>query len=60
LVLRRPDGDEIVVRRGPDTVTVTGEPGELLLFAVGRDAARVGYEGEQQAVAAVQGLRRGL
>lgn len=60
LVLRRPDGEEIVVRRGPGTVTVTGEPGELLLFAFGRDAARVGFEGDQAAIAAVRGLNRGL
>jgi uncharacterized protein (TIGR03085 family) len=60
LVLRRPDGQEIVVKRGPSTVAVTGEPGELLLFAAGRDAARVGYEGDQAAIAVVQGLRRGL
>ena len=60
LVLRRPDGQEITVKRGPNTVTVTGEPGELLLFATGREAARVEFEGEQPAVAAVQGLRRGL
>ncbi len=60
LVLRRPDGEEIVVRRGPSTVAVTGEPGELLLFAFGRDAARVGFEGDQTAVAAVRGLDRGM
>jgi uncharacterized protein (TIGR03085 family) len=60
LVLRRPDGQEITVKRGPNSVTVVGEPGELLLFATGREAARVEYEGEQPAVAAVQGLRRGL
>jgi uncharacterized protein (TIGR03085 family) len=60
LILRRPDGEEIVVKRGPNTVAVTGEPGELLLFSTGRDAARVEYEGEQTAIAAVKGLRRGL
>jgi uncharacterized protein (TIGR03085 family) len=60
LVLRRTDGAEIVVKRGPSTVTITGEPGELLLFAFGRDAVRVGYDGEQSAIAAVKGLNRGL
>jgi uncharacterized protein (TIGR03085 family) len=60
LVLRRPDGAEIVAKRGPNTVTLTGEPGDLLLFATGRTAVRVEHEGEQQAVAAVLGLRRGL
>jgi uncharacterized protein (TIGR03085 family) len=60
LILRRPDGGEIVVRRGPATVTVTGEPGELLLFAFGRDAARIEFDGDQSAIAAVRGLNRGL
>jgi uncharacterized protein (TIGR03085 family) len=60
LVLSRPGGAEIVVRRGPSTVTVSGEPGELLLFATGREAVRVEFAGDQTAVAAVKGLRRGL
>jgi uncharacterized protein (TIGR03085 family) len=60
LVLARPDSESIVVKRGPNTVTVTGEPGELLLFAFGRDAARVEFDGEQSAIGAVQGLNRGL
>lgn len=60
LVLARPDGESIVIKRGPNTVTVTGEPGELLLFAFGRDAVRVAFDGEQSAIGAVQGLSRGL
>lgn len=60
LILRRPDGESIVVKRGPDTVTVTGEPGELLLFAFGRDAVRVEFDGDQAAIARVKGLSRGL
>ena len=61
LVLTRPGGNEpVVVKRGPNTVTVTGEPGELLLFAFGRDAARVEFDGEQSAIGVVQGLNRGM
>lgn len=60
LVLRRPDGAETVAKRGPNTVLVTGEPGELLLFAFGRDAVRLDFEGEQSSIAAVKGLDRGL
>ncbi|MFI7676668.1 TIGR03085 family metal-binding protein [Actinophytocola sp. NPDC049390] len=60
LILHRGDGDSVVIRRGPNTVTVTGEPGELLLFAFGRDAARVEFDGDQHAIAAVRGLHRGL
>jgi uncharacterized protein (TIGR03085 family) len=60
LVLHRPDGQEIVVKRASETVTVSGEPGELLLFATGRAAARVEFDGDQQAIEAVQGFRRRL
>ncbi|GGV76009.1 TIGR03085 family protein [Streptomyces gelaticus] len=51
LVLRRPDGQTAVAHKGTPVVTVTGEPGELLLFAFGRqDAAVVGLEGDKDAV----------
>ena len=60
LVLRRPDGKEAVVKRGPNTVILVGEPGELLLFALGRDAVHVDFEGEQASIAVVRGLTRSL
>jgi uncharacterized protein (TIGR03085 family) len=60
LVLRRPDGAETVVRRGPNTVMVSGEPAELLLWAFGREQVRLDFEGEQAALAVVRGLRRSL
>ncbi|OPE46683.1 TIGR03085 family protein, partial [Mycolicibacterium diernhoferi] len=41
-------------------VTVTGDPGELLLFAAGREPARVTFDGDAEAVAAVRASRRGL
>ncbi|WP_405711718.1 MULTISPECIES: TIGR03085 family metal-binding protein [unclassified Streptomyces] len=51
LVLRRPDGQTAVAHKGTPVVTVTGEPGELLLFVFGRqDAATVGLEGDKEAV----------
>jgi uncharacterized protein (TIGR03085 family) len=57
LVLRRPDGTSRPVprRRRSDatqTVTISGPPGELLLYAFGRkDHARVELDGDRQAVA---------
>ncbi|MGH3762811.1 TIGR03085 family metal-binding protein [Actinophytocola sp.] len=64
LVLRWPGGGEVgaevVVRRGPNTVILSGEPGELLLFALGRDAVEIDVDGEQSAIAVVRGLKRGL
>jgi uncharacterized protein (TIGR03085 family) len=60
VVLRTPAGGQIArVGRG-DTVTVTGDPQELLLFVAGRDAIRVEFDGAPEAIAAVQAAPRGL
>lgn len=51
IVLRRPDGQTVVARKGAPVVTVTGEPSELVLFISGRqEAARVETEGDKEAV----------
>jgi uncharacterized protein (TIGR03085 family) len=61
LVLRRPDGQTAVAHKGSPVVTVTGEPGELTLFAFGRQAAaKVDVEGDPDAVAKVYEARLGL
>jgi hypothetical protein len=50
-----------VAHKGTPVVTVTGEPGELLLFASGRqDAARVELEGDKEAVARVSTAELGM
>ncbi|MGW4383732.1 TIGR03085 family metal-binding protein [Kitasatospora sp. NPDC004531] len=53
LRLALPDGREVTIRRGErPLVTVTGEPGELVLFLFGRGAkAAVTVQGEPAAVA---------
>ncbi|MFD8598224.1 TIGR03085 family metal-binding protein [Kitasatospora sp. NPDC059646] len=58
LRLVRPDGREVAVRRrGRPVVTVTGEPGELVLFLYGRGArASVAVDGEPSAVAELAGV----
>lgn len=61
VALRRSDGGlEVTAKRGPNTVIITGAPGELLLFAFGRDEVRLDFDGEQSSIAAVRGLTRGL
>ncbi|WP_432096645.1 TIGR03085 family metal-binding protein [Streptomyces sp. bgisy100] len=61
LVLRRPDGRTAVAHRGTPVVTVTGEPGELLLFAFGRQGvARVELEGDKEAVARAYEAKLGV
>ena len=61
LVLRRPDGQTAVARKGSPVVTVTGEPGELLMFVMGRQAnAQVDLEGDKEAVAKVTTAQLGV
>ncbi|WP_454788088.1 TIGR03085 family metal-binding protein [Mycolicibacterium lutetiense] len=60
VALATPAGKTLAtVGSGPE-VTVTGEPGELLLFAAGREPARVTFSGDDDAVAALRAARRGL
>ena len=52
LVLKTPDGRRRVVKEAEPRVTITGAPGELVLFMTGRqEAADVTYDGEPDAVA---------
>jgi uncharacterized protein (TIGR03085 family) len=61
LVVRRPDGQSVVVRKGVPVATVTGEPGELVVFLSGRQQhAVVQAEGPAEAVAAVRGAKFGV
>jgi len=60
IVLRRPSGEQQVVKTGPGLVTIVGEPGELLLVAFGRSAARVQYEGDPALVESVATAERGV
>jgi uncharacterized protein (TIGR03085 family) len=57
IVLRRPDGTTAVMKRptSAGSVTVTGEPSELVLFGFGRGSvARVDLDGEPDAVTALR------
>ncbi|CAL9407856.1 MULTISPECIES: TIGR03085 family metal-binding protein [Streptomyces] len=59
LVLRRPDGQTTVARRGAPVVTVTGEPSELVVFAYGRQgAAKVELDGDENAVAQLRATKQ--
>lgn len=59
VALRTPEGKTLVTVGSGAAVTVTGPADELLLFAVGR-AARVTFDGDDDAVRAVRAARRGL
>lgn len=61
LVLRRPDGQTAVARKGSPVVTVTGEPTELTMFAFGRQrAATLDVAGDEDAVAKVYAAKLGF
>lgn len=58
VLLRRPDGEVIVGKQAPQSVTISGEPGELLLHAFGREEAHVEFSGDEAAVAEIRGSKR--
>lgn len=58
--LRIPEGKTLATVGSGPAVTVTGEPGELLMFAAGREQARVTFSGPDDAVAALRSAHRGL
>ncbi len=60
VTLRAPDGREHAAKSGPRPVTITGEPGELVIYTSGREQAVVSFDGEPADVATVKGLDRGL
>ncbi|MBX7449445.1 TIGR03085 family protein [Mycolicibacterium sp. 3033] len=60
VILQTPQGERLAtVGRGP-TLSVIGEPGELLLFITGRDEAQVEFDGPPELVAEVKAARGGL
>ena len=61
ITLATPDGRRAVARTGDDMVTITGDVGELALFAYGRkDAAEVELSGPDGAVEAVRAASFGI
>ncbi len=60
IVLVTPEGRRLAAAGRGAEVTVTGAPGELLLFAAGRGPAQVTFTGPDEAVAAVRGSNRGF
>lgn len=61
VVLRRPGGRTVVARDAEPSVTVEGEPGELVLWAFGRDEqAKVSYDGSAEAVDSLQTATWGI
>lgn len=55
-----PGREPRVLRPGPGLVTISGEPGELLLHGYGRSAVRVTVQGAQADVEAMSAAPRGI
>lgn len=60
VILKTPEGREARVKDGPETVTVVGDPMELLLFVFGRDAVQLTFEGDAYAVDRLRKHKRGI
>jgi uncharacterized protein (TIGR03085 family) len=60
LVADTGDGDPIVLRKGTPRVTLVGAPGEVVLWATGRDAVVLELAGDAEAVATVRTVKRSL
>lgn len=60
VVLQTPQGERLATAGHGPTLTVVGEPGELLLFITGRDEAQVEFDGPPELVAEVKAARGGL
>ncbi|MEO6879426.1 MAG: TIGR03085 family metal-binding protein [Mycobacteriaceae bacterium] len=58
VVLQRTSGAQMTAKKGPRTVTLIGEPAELLLHAMGRDEVRIDTRGDQADVDTVLHLER--
>jgi hypothetical protein len=55
-----PGSEPVTLKAGEPTVTITGEPGELILWIAGRDACRVAFGGDSGAISTVTSLKRGF
>ncbi|MEU4803351.1 TIGR03085 family metal-binding protein [Actinosynnema sp. NPDC023587] len=60
VVLRRPDGESVTVKAGSNPVVLTGQVSELVLHAFGRERVEVEFDGDPDAVAAVENVNRSL
>lgn len=58
--LRTPGGKVLATGGSGRPVVITGDAGELLLFAFGRDPAQIAFDGDGDAVAQVKSAKRSM
>ena len=57
---RMPGEEPVVLRKGEPVVTITGDPGEIVLWLSGRDAVDLEFGGDPAAVDGLRALQRGF
>jgi hypothetical protein len=55
-----PGEEPVTLKSGEPSVTITGEPGELVLWISGRDACKVEFGGDTGAISTLTSLKRGF
>ena len=60
IVAHIPGHEPVVLRKGEPVVTLTGEPGEIVLWLSGRDEVELEFGGDPAAVGALRTLQRGF
>ena len=55
-----PGEEPVTLTSGEPAVTISGEPGELILWIAGRDACKVDFDGDAGAIGTITSLRRGF
>jgi len=60
IVARMPGQEPVVLRKGEPAVTLTGDPGEIVLWTSGRDAVEIEFDGDPAAVGHLRTLQRGF
>lgn len=60
IVARMPGEEPVVLRKGEPTVTLIGDPGEIVLWLSGRDAVDIEFDGDPAAVSSTRTLQRGF
>lgn len=60
IVVRMPGAEPVTLRKAEPVVTLAGEPGEIVIWASGRDAVRVDFDGDPAAVDELRRMPRGI
>lgn len=55
-----PTGRTVELKKGPQMVTISGEPGEIILYLSGRRAVEVELGGDPDGIAIFDGVKKGL